>query len=91
MMGTVQGECMFTEQTWLALVVQLAVGGLYPNNTASVLGSFTVCNSTVYLIDAVLLPAASLAAIPQLNSSTTAAAPAPGGAFAAAPAARCGQ
>ncbi len=70
-------------------VMQLTVGGLATNDTASVLGSFRVCNSTVYMIDAVLLPAASIAAIPQLNGSTaTGAAPAPGQAFsAAAPAA----
>ncbi|BDA48212.1 Uncharacterized protein sll1483 at N-terminal half [Coccomyxa sp. Obi] len=47
------------------------VDGLFPGNSANILGSFTVCNSTVYLVDTVLLPAASLDAIPQINATTT--------------------
>lgn len=58
--------------------LQVSVSGAYANNTAGVLGSFSVCNSTVYLVDAVLLPATSLAAIPQLNAANNGAAPAPG-------------
>jgi hypothetical protein len=56
------------------------VSGLYPNNSAAILGSYSVCNSTVYLVDSVLIPAASLAAIPEVNSTSTTpgAAPAPG-------------
>ena len=38
--------------------------GLYPSNTANVLNSTSVCNSVVYVIDKVLLPANSTAAIP---------------------------
>lgn len=44
--------------------MQVQVTGLYPNNTANVLNSTTVCNSVVYVIDKVLLPANSTAAIP---------------------------
>ena len=71
--------------------VQVVVSGLHSNNTANILGSFPVCNSTVYITDLVLLPADSLAAIPQ--APATAAAPAaapmaaPAAAVAAAPAA----
>ena len=46
-------------------LVQVVVSGLHVNNTANILGSFQVCNSTVYIIDVVLLPADSLQAIPQ--------------------------
>lgn len=66
-------------------VVQAVVDGLYPGNSANILGSFTVCNSTVYLVDTVLLPAASLDAIPQINATTTASASQPVAAPALAP------
>ncbi|CAL5228405.1 g11533 [Coccomyxa viridis] len=43
----------------------VVVSGLHTNNTANILGSFPVCNSTVYITDLVLLPADSLQGIPQ--------------------------
>ena len=43
----------------------MVVSGLHVNNTANILGSFPVCNSTVYITDLVLLPADSLQGIPQ--------------------------
>ncbi len=46
------------------LCVQVQVTGLYPNDTANVLNSTNVCNSVVYVVDKVLLPANSTAAIP---------------------------
>ena len=52
----------------MCLLMQAVVDGLFPGNSANILGSFTVCNSTVYLVDTVLLPAASLDAIPQINA-----------------------
>lgn len=52
--------------------MQVTVSGLYPNNTAHILSNFTVCNSTIYIVDAVLVPAATLEAIPQINSTTPA-------------------
>lgn len=45
--------------------MQVVVSGLHSNNTANILGSFTVCNSTIYITDLVLLPADSLQGIPQ--------------------------
>ncbi len=45
--------------------LQVVVSGLHTNNTANILGSFPVCNSTVYITDLVLLPADSLQGIPQ--------------------------
>jgi hypothetical protein len=54
--------------------MQVTISGLASNDTAKILGSFPVCNSTVYLVDTVLVPAATLDAIPQINSSTVAAA-----------------
>ncbi|CAL8466019.1 g5555 [Coccomyxa elongata] len=61
------------------------VDGLFPGNSANILGSFTVCNSTVYLVDTVLLPAASLEAIPQINTTTATSAAQPVAAPALAP------
>ena len=45
--------------------MQVVVSGLHTNNTANILGSFPVCNSTIYITDLVLLPANSLQGIPQ--------------------------
>ena len=45
--------------------MQVVVSGLHTNNTANILGSFSVCNSTIYITDLVLLPADSLQGIPQ--------------------------
>ena len=52
-------------------LVQVVVSGLHLNNTANILGSFQVCNSTVYITDVVLLPADSLQAIPQAPTTVT--------------------
>ena len=52
-------------------LVQVVVSGLHVNNTANILGSFQVCNSTVYITDVVLLPADSLQAIPQAPATAT--------------------
>ncbi len=49
----------------LANFMQVVVSGLHSNNTANILGSFPVCNSTIYITDLVLLPADSLQGIPQ--------------------------
>ena len=52
-------------------LAQVVVSGLHVNNTANILGSFQVCNSTVYITDVVLLPADSLQAIPQAPAAAT--------------------
>jgi len=49
--------------------MQVVVSGLHSNNTANILGSFPVCNSTVYITDLVLQPADSLQGIPQAPAS----------------------
>ncbi len=51
--------------------MQVVVSGLHVNNTANILGSFQVCNSTVFITDVVLLPADSLQAIPQAPAAAT--------------------
>lgn len=40
------------------------MAGQYPNNTATILNATTICNSRVYVIDKVLLPANSTQFIP---------------------------
>lgn len=54
-----------------ALSVQVVVSGLHSNNTANILGSFAVCNSTVFITDLVLLPADSLNGIPLAPATAT--------------------
>ena len=44
--------------------MQVQVSGRYPNDTANILNSTTVCNSYMHVIDSLLLPTASLATIP---------------------------
>ena len=44
--------------------VQVQVTGQYPNNTANILNATTICNSQVYIVDKVLLPANSTQFIP---------------------------
>ena len=58
----------------LIACLQAVISGLSPDNTANILGSFTVCNTTVYLVDTVLLPAATIDDIPQINVTTVTAA-----------------
>ncbi len=55
----------------LRACIQVVVSGLHTNNTANILGSFPVCNSTVYITDLVLLPADSLQGIPQAPAVQT--------------------
>ncbi len=59
--------------------------GNFPNNAASILNSTRVCNSYVHIVDAVLLPTASLATVPApgngLNNSAAAPAPTAGALF----------
>ena len=51
-------------QTMLMWCVQVQVAGQYPNNTANILNATTICNSRVYIVDKVLLPANSTQFIP---------------------------
>ena len=44
--------------------VQVQVTGQYPNNTANILNATTICNSQVYIVDKVLLPANATQFIP---------------------------
>lgn len=48
-------------------VLQTTVSGKYPGNTATVGTNVAVCSSQIYVIDKVLVPAASLDAIPAVS------------------------
>ena len=51
-------------QTMFMWCVQVQVAGQSPNNTANILNATTICNSRVYIVDKVLLPANSTQFIP---------------------------
>ncbi|KAI3427129.1 hypothetical protein D9Q98_007066 [Chlorella vulgaris] len=46
---------------------QTTVAGNFPGNTANIASNLSVCSSQVYVIDQVLIPAGSLAAIPAVT------------------------
>ena len=57
--------------------LQTTVSGKYPGNTAKLLNSLTVCASQVYVVDTLLIPAASLDAIPATTGGLPPPAPTP--------------
>lgn len=66
---------------------QVGVSGLLANNTGTIVGTLPICSSLVHIVDVVLIPAASLDAVPHPKGGPApAAAPGPAGLVAQGPA-----